>query len=277
MPTGLTFVSPAVCDSIRMTWNGGGGEVSGYVIRRDGIPVDTVTSTSFTDHSVDDTLHHGYAVAAYNPFCDTSAFTPPVSGQLRKLVELLTVLPGILPCSTDVVLQLDLCSGVEGDSIYLRLGGGAYLPVGGHAPPVSQETVPIRNHGPRRPDSRLMIVIWRGARSDTVVSDPFTVDSCALSTDEVAGAIPGDFFLDQNFPNPFNPLTTLRFGLPHEANVAIEVFDVLGRRAGTIIRGFYRPGVHTVVWDCSACPTGMYLVRMQAGDRTLLRKILLMK
>jgi subtilisin-like proprotein convertase family protein len=277
MPTGLAFVSPAICDSIRLTWSDGGGQVAGYVVRRDGAPVDTVTSTSFTDHGVDDTLHHGYAVAAYNPFCDTSAFTPPVSGQLRKLVELVTVLPEILPCSTDVVLQLDLCSGAEGDSIYLQLGGGAYLPVGGHSPPVSQETVPIRNHGPQRPDSRLMIVIWRGARGDNVVSDPFTVDSCALSAEEVVGAIPGDFFLDQNFPNPFNPLTTLRFGLPREADVTIEVFDVLGRRAGTIIRGFYRPGVHTVVWDCSACPTGMYLVRMQAGDRTLLRKILLMK
>ncbi|MCX6601520.1 MAG: proprotein convertase P-domain-containing protein [bacterium] len=276
-PTGLTFVSPAVCDSIRMTWTDGGGEVSGYVVRRDGAPIDTVTSTSFTDHGVDDTLNHGYTVAAYNPFCDTSAFTSPVSGHLRKLVALVTVLPEILPCSTDVVLQLDLCSGVEGDSIYLQLDGGAYLPVGGHTPPVSQETVPIRNSGPRQPDSRLMIVIWRDTRSDTVVSDPFTVDSCALSADEVAGAIPGDFFLDQNFPNPFNPLTTLRFGLPREANVTIEVFDVLGRRAGSVIRGFYRPGVHTVVWDCSACPTGMYLVRLQAGDRTLLRKILLMK
>lgn len=276
-PSGLTFVTPAVCDSIRMTWNGGGGEVSGYVVRRDGMVIDTVTATSFTDFGVDDTLHHGYTVAAYNPFCDTSAFTPPVSGQLRKLLELLTDLPDVMPCSTEVILQLDLCSGVQGDSIYLQLGGGTYLPVGGHSPPQSQETVPIRNHGPRQPGSRLWIIIWRGARGDVIVSDTFTVDSCALAADEVDNAIPGDFFLDQNFPNPFNPLTTLRFGLPHEADVTIEGFDVLGRRAGSLIRGFCRPGVHTVVWDCSACPTGMYVVRLQAGDRTLLRKILLMK
>jgi hypothetical protein len=89
--------------------------------------------------------------------------------------------------------------------------------------------------------------------------------------------IPREFFLDQNYPNPFNPTTSIRFGVPREADVTLEIFDVLGRKSATLVSGIVQPGVHEVTWDCSSCPSGMYVVRMRSGDTVMMRKMLLMK
>jgi hypothetical protein len=97
------------------------------------------------------------------------------------------------------------------------------------------------------------------------------------STGEQTGLIPKDFFLDQNYPNPFNPSTTIRFGVPKTSNVTINIFNLLGRSVATVLSGTVQPGMHAVVWNCSTCPSGMYLIRMQANDRVFIRKMLLMK
>jgi hypothetical protein len=104
---------------------------------------------------------------------------------------------------------------------------------------------------------------------------PLSVGVTAV--DDNAALIPKDFFLDQNYPNPFNPSTRIRFGVPRSANVTIAVFDILGRKVATLASGMMPPGVHSMVWDCSTCPSGMYLIRMQTDGRVFMRKMLLMK
>jgi len=80
--------------------------------------------------------------------------------------------------------------------------------------------------------------------------------------------IPIAFVLDQNFPNPFNPSTQIRFGLPNAAVVRLTVFDVLGRELQTLSSGYFGAGYHTVVWDASDFASGVYFARMTVNDET---------
>ncbi|KPQ01090.1 MAG: extracellular S8 family protease [Bacteroidetes bacterium HLUCCA01] len=89
--------------------------------------------------------------------------------------------------------------------------------------------------------------------------------------------LPSEITLWQNFPNPFNPTTTIRFGLPQEERVQIDVFDVLGRRVTTLAGGDFPAGIHTVQFDARRYASGVYFVRMVAGGVVHSRKMTLIK
>jgi hypothetical protein len=91
------------------------------------------------------------------------------------------------------------------------------------------------------------------------------------------GALPSVFALGQNFPNPFNPSTTVVFDLPTNAVVRLEVFNALGQVVGDLVSGEVAAGRHSVRFDASHLPSGLYLLRMQAGDFVAMRKINLIK
>jgi len=91
-----------------------------------------------------------------------------------------------------------------------------------------------------------------------------------------------DLVLEQNIPNPFNPSTTIRFYLPARARVRVEVFDVSGARVARLAEGVYDAGPHRVTWDGTDASgtrvgSGVYLYRLQAGARTLTRKMIVVK
>jgi hypothetical protein len=90
-------------------------------------------------------------------------------------------------------------------------------------------------------------------------------------------SIPSQIELVQNFPNPFNPLTTISFGVPSVMNAKLEIFDLLGRRVATLIDGRVEAGTHHVVWDAVNAPTGVYIYRLSTTRESLSRKMLLMK
>jgi hypothetical protein len=70
------------------------------------------------------------------------------------------------------------------------------------------------------------------------------------------------FELMQNFPNPFNPSTTIRFGLPTAGIVSLIVYDVLGREITTLVRGTLDVGYHTATWNASSVASGVYFARL---------------
>ena len=95
-------------------------------------------------------------------------------------------------------------------------------------------------------------------------------------------ATPKAFALHPNVPNPFNPETTIRFELPHAAAVKLKVFDVLGQQVRTLVSGSLQAGTHSAVWhgrnDLGAqVGNGVYLYRLQAGEFTQMRRMLLLK
>jgi hypothetical protein len=97
------------------------------------------------------------------------------------------------------------------------------------------------------------------------------------AVEEGASGLPSSFVLEQNFPNPFNPSTTIRYGLPREAVVELAVFDMLGRQAGVLTRGNQGPGYHEVRFDATGLASGMYVCRLTAGDFVATKKLLLVR
>jgi len=80
----------------------------------------------------------------------------------------------------------------------------------------------------------------------------------------VEDVLPEEFALTQNYPNPFNPSTTISYDLPEQADVRMEVYNMLGQRVALLVDGLVQPGSHTAVFDASNLSSGTYLLRMDA-------------
>ena len=83
--------------------------------------------------------------------------------------------------------------------------------------------------------------------------------------------------LHRNCPNPFNPVTTIRFELQERMLVRIDVFGVNGKHVTTVCNGVFPKGVHDVSWTASNVASGVYFARLKAGDRVVTRRMLLLK
>ncbi len=90
------------------------------------------------------------------------------------------------------------------------------------------------------------------------------------------------FGLDQNYPNPFNLSTVIRFTLPERADVRLEIFNVLGQSVRVLMASPLSAGEQTIVWngktdDGREAPSGIFFYRLQAGETSLVRKMILLK
>ncbi len=97
------------------------------------------------------------------------------------------------------------------------------------------------------------------------------------STEGAGSQLPAQFLLEQNFPNPFNPSTTIAFALPVAAHTRIDIFDMLGRTVATPVQALRSAGRHRVLFDASQYPSGVYFVRMQAGGFVAVRRMILVR
>jgi len=109
-----------------------------------------------------------------------------------------------------------------------------------------------------------------------------TPDQVTLTVDEILAAIPEELSLDGNYPNPFNPITTIRFGLPEPQKVRITVINLLGQEITELVNGWHDIGRHEVVWrgqDHLGRPvaSGMYFTVLSDGNKTVVQKMLLLK
>ncbi len=77
-------------------------------------------------------------------------------------------------------------------------------------------------------------------------------------------SLPQEFALLENYPNPFNPITTIDYDVPVQASVRIEVFNMLGQRVALLVDGEVQPGRHSSSFDASGLSSGAYLLRMEA-------------
>ena len=108
------------------------------------------------------------------------------------------------------------------------------------------------------------------------------LDGMAHSTDAVRAEVVvadvhdtsvGQWALTQNFPNPFNPATKIRYQIPTASKVTLVVCDLLGQRVVTLVQGEQDAGYHEVIFDATGLSSGVYLYRLQAGDFTQTRKL----
>jgi hypothetical protein len=94
--------------------------------------------------------------------------------------------------------------------------------------------------------------------------------------------IPTKLQLYQNFPNPFNPSTTIQFDLPKQGQVKIQIYNVLGEKVAQVANSIYSAGTHQIKWDGKTvtgvqASSGVYFVRLEADNLTDTQKIVLMK
>jgi autotransporter-associated beta strand protein len=83
--------------------------------------------------------------------------------------------------------------------------------------------------------------------------------------------------LSQNFPNPFNPTTSIRFELPERTEVRLAVYDLTGREVATLANGAFAPGSHSVNFSAAELSSGVYVYRLDAAGQTHTRKMTLIK
>jgi hypothetical protein len=106
----------------------------------------------------------------------------------------------------------------------------------------------------------------------STISVPTAVNEAATQTN-----VPLQYKLNQNFPNPFNPSTTIRFQMPSKGFVTLKIYDMLGREVAMLVDGFQKAGLHDVKFDASNLPSGVYLYRITTGAYTATKKLVLIK
>ncbi len=141
-----------------------------------------------------------------------------------------------------------------------------------------QDTLTINNVTPE--DAGTYTALLMNA-SGVVISDPAMLTVSMEVANEYT-ALPAEYALDPNYPNPFNPVTTITYALPEPADVRLEVYNVMGQRVRTLVATQQTAGYHTVRWDGRDAAgqwvaSGMYLYRIQTDTFAQTRKMLLIK
>jgi hypothetical protein len=123
----------------------------------------------------------------------------------------------------------------------------------------------------------------KGFAPDGEVEDYRVVIQKSTGVEEnKTGTQPDPFRLYPNYPNPFNPSTTIRFNLPKAVHVRLSIYDLLGREIAVLVNGKRKEGVHEVRWNGLDAqhvplPSGVYLYRLDAASYKGTGKLLLLK
>jgi hypothetical protein len=136
--------------------------------------------------------------------------------------------------------------------------------------------------------SSSFIVLFTNSTLDSLVSFDIEIESNGFvywnsKNDLVTGIheridhVPLMYSLEQNFPNPFNPITMITFSLPTPERVKIEILNSLGQEVKTLFDKQMSIGVHEIVFDASDLPSGLFIYRMTAGDFRTQKKCLFLK
>jgi hypothetical protein len=119
------------------------------------------------------------------------------------------------------------------------------------------------------------VIVTNGAGADT--SNIAILAVIPASSVTYRQGIPDVFALHQNFPNPFNPSTYIRYDIPKESDVTLEIYNVLGQRISVLVREYQQAGYYNVHFDAGHLSSGVYFYRVQAGEFTDVRKLMLIR
>lgn len=112
---------------------------------------------------------------------------------------------------------------------------------------------------------------WSDTWQFKTMGDPSSIGSEIIK-------IADDYFLEQNFPNPFNPSTIIQFNIPEGGNVNLKVFNLLGQEVAEVIKNqFYSNGSYEINFDASGLPSGIYFYRLTVNEYSASKKMILLK
>lgn len=113
--------------------------------------------------------------------------------------------------------------------------------------------------------------------ADSSMNNMITVMGGVGIEDVTEKGIPSQFVLEQNYPNPFNPSTTIRYAVEEATPVRLSVFDVGGREVAQLVNETKSPGVYETKFEADNLPSGIYLYRLEAGEFSETRSMILNK
>lgn len=170
------------------------------------------------------------------------------------------------------------------DFIHTMLNDSSSTPIWTGSAPFSGEFMPsnplgVFNGTNVNPDGFWKLEIYDRGGGDTGVLKAWCLTINYFTYIGVIGTItvPNYYALGQNYPNPFNPSTKIEYAIPRPGNVKVTVYDITGRETEVLVDEFKNPGIYTVDFDASALSSGVYFYKMQAGDFTDTKKMLLLK
>ncbi len=102
-------------------------------------------------------------------------------------------------------------------------------------------------------------------------------DVVLTGVEEGPGGVPQGYRLEQNYPNPFNPSTTISYTLPTQSQVTLKVYDMGGREVGTLVDAMEAPGTKSVRFDALNLATGTYIYRLQTGEFSQTKHLVVMR
>jgi hypothetical protein len=117
--------------------------------------------------------------------------------------------------------------------------------------------------------------IYVMGRNNGIAAYAYDALSVMAPVEDIAAA--GDFSLDANYPNPFNPVTVIPYRLDRMRNIEIAIVDLAGRRVRILFRGVQEAGSHRLRFDASDLSSGVYLCVLRSENRVRTRKITLVK
>jgi cytochrome c peroxidase len=154
------------------------------------------------------------------------------------------------------------------------------VPSAGWAPPEVPETVNHEELGDLGLTSDEVAAIVAFMETLTDGYTPMRAGGLSPADEEepaVATQSPNTFSLNPNYPNPFNPTTSISYALPEASFARLVVFDVQGRTVATLAQGWHEAGSYHVTFDGSGLASGVYFYQLQAGNLTQTQKMVLMK
>jgi hypothetical protein len=126
-------------------------------------------------------------------------------------------------------------------------------------------------------DTTGYLVNWHANAQFTTLMDNIVAWFGVTKAEPYNFATPNQFALNQNYPNPFNPNTNIVFNLASSEDVTLKVFNLMGQEVAELVNGRMNAGPHNVEFDAETLSSGIYYYKLEAGEFTQTKKMLLLK
>ena len=123
------------------------------------------------------------------------------------------------------------------------------------------------------------VIILIDLGNNGTIDDTLSLENqvSAVEDDQSLLLSPNNYNLAQNFTNPFNPATTIRYSIPQRSSVTLIVYDILGNEVANLVNEEKDPGVYSIAFNATGLSNGIYFYRLQAGSFVEAKKMILLK
>ncbi len=121
---------------------------------------------------------------------------------------------------------------------------------------------------------------WSYNGLDSIASNSIfilTIKHQSVGVSQLSSIVPDKFTVYNNFPNPFNPTTKIKFDIAKSENVKVAIYDVVGKEVARLIEQRLNPGTYELIWDAKNSPSGIYFLRFETPDANVTKRMSLLK